>query len=116
MRYRRVLISHQHSCNHACPPCAWKLHRYITSSPNDPIFWLVHTGVDRIWWQWQLAKPHLMFDWWVGEGPWFSNLPPWNFTVGDMMDTLTLGDVSYVIRVHQCSVPRKEAQSQIVWG
>jgi tyrosinase len=24
-----------------------------TNSVNDPIFWLVHANVDRLWWQWQ---------------------------------------------------------------
>ncbi|KAJ4253856.1 hypothetical protein NW762_010251 [Fusarium torreyae] len=27
------------------------------TSPNDPIFFLHHTQVDRLWWQWQQANP-----------------------------------------------------------
>ncbi|KAI5841724.1 hypothetical protein BZA05DRAFT_464252 [Tricharina praecox] len=30
------------------------LHNY---SPNDPIFFLHHTNVDRLWWTWQQADP-----------------------------------------------------------
>jgi tyrosinase len=26
------------------------------TSPNDPIFWLHHANVDRIWWNWQLQR------------------------------------------------------------
>lgn len=41
-----------------------QVHRYVggdmlpddamtTNAVNDPIFWLVHANIDRIWWQWQ---------------------------------------------------------------
>jgi tyrosinase len=35
------------------------VHRWVGgdmlagTSPNDPVFWLNHTNVDRLWWQWQ---------------------------------------------------------------
>jgi hypothetical protein len=28
-------------------------------SPNDPVFYLHHANVDRLWWKWQLAYPNL---------------------------------------------------------
>jgi tyrosinase len=27
----------------------------VGTSPNDPIFWLNHANVDRLWWTWQTA-------------------------------------------------------------
>ena len=45
------------------------VHRWVGgdmltgTSPNDPVFWLHHCNVDRIWWQWQNAagplRPYL---------------------------------------------------------
>lgn len=29
------------------------------TSPNDPVFYLHHTNVDRLWWRWQAANPSL---------------------------------------------------------
>jgi len=29
---------------------------YIDMSPNDPIFWLHHANVDRLWWKWNLRN------------------------------------------------------------
>lgn len=27
-----------------------------TSVPQDPLFYLHHAGLDRVWWQWQIAN------------------------------------------------------------
>ena len=27
------------------------------TSPNDPVFWLLHAGIDRLWSSWQVAVP-----------------------------------------------------------
>jgi tyrosinase len=32
---------------------------YIPTAPSDPIFWMHHANVDRLWWQWQQAHPGL---------------------------------------------------------
>ena len=31
-------------------------NRVVGTSPNDPIFWLNHANVDRLWWQWQQQR------------------------------------------------------------
>jgi tyrosinase len=38
------------------------VHRWVGgdmlagTSPNDPVFWLNHANVDRLWWQWQVLR------------------------------------------------------------
>src|SRR5262249_33022888 len=34
----------------------------ITSSPEDPVFWLLHANIDRLWAQWQAANPSDGYD------------------------------------------------------
>jgi tyrosinase len=29
----------------------------LSTSPNDPLFWIIHVWVDFLWWVWQLANP-----------------------------------------------------------
>ncbi|KAF6800328.1 tyrosinase central domain containing protein [Colletotrichum sojae] len=31
------------------------------SAPNDPVFFLHHTQVDRLWWMWQMRDPVTRF-------------------------------------------------------
>ncbi|MFI5496049.1 tyrosinase family protein [Actinoplanes sp. NPDC051859] len=39
-----------------------RVHNYVgghmatVESPNDPVFWLHHCNVDRLWWQWQTNR------------------------------------------------------------
>ncbi|KAK1828716.1 hypothetical protein QBC39DRAFT_415884 [Podospora conica] len=33
-----------------------------TASPNDPVFFLLHGGVDRLWWLWQQQNPSAEYD------------------------------------------------------
>lgn len=60
------------------------------TSPTDPIFWLHHAEVDRLWHVWQQANP--------GEGPPLQGvdrvLDPWPETVDDVAEVTSLG-VSY---------------------
>jgi len=30
---------------------------WIATAPADPIFWMHHANIDRLWWQWQQAHP-----------------------------------------------------------
>jgi hypothetical protein len=34
----------------------------IAYSPNDPVFWLLHADIDRLWAQWQAANPGDQYD------------------------------------------------------
>ncbi|KAI9227956.1 MAG: hypothetical protein DHS80DRAFT_16287, partial [Piptocephalis tieghemiana] len=41
----------------------------LMESPNDPIFWLHHSYVDKVYWQWQKSRPELANTY---NGPTFS--------------------------------------------
>ncbi|WP_441247920.1 tyrosinase family protein [Kitasatospora sp. McL0602] len=58
----------------------------IMASPHDPIFWLLHANVDRIWDRWQLnhsGHPSL-----TGKD---ATLDPWTSTATDERSITTLG-------------------------
>lgn len=61
---------------------------YPAISPNDPMFWLHHANVDRLWAQWQAAPGH------SGMNPPLSGtdavLDPWSTDVTDVLDTYNL--------------------------
>jgi hypothetical protein len=64
---------------------------YPAISPNDPMFWLHHANVDRLWSQWQAAPGH------AGMNPPLSGtdaqLDPWLMpliTANDVLDTYNL--------------------------
>ncbi len=68
---------------------------YIPTAPADPIFWMHHANIDRLWAQWQQSpqgrgkNPVL-----PGTSP--TNSPvmdPWQYTEPDTRDTRTLGYV-----------------------
>lgn len=40
---------------------------YVGTSPNDPIFWMLHTNIDRLWAQWQL-NGHWGNSWYPASG------------------------------------------------
>ncbi|MBL4706259.1 MAG: tyrosinase family protein [Flavobacteriales bacterium] len=62
-------------------------------SPNDPIFWMHHAQIDRIWSEWQTRNP--------GEKPFLDSderrLDPWDdeFDIDSIDDISNLGDDSY---------------------
>ncbi len=63
----------------------------ITTAPADPIFWMHHAEIDRIWSEWQAANP--------GEHPPLAGsaatMDPWSETEVDTRDISALG-YSYV--------------------
>jgi len=59
----------------------------VSDSPADPIFWMHHGNLDRLWWVWQNDNP--------GENPPLSGadaiLDPWTYTEPDTRDIEALG-------------------------
>jgi tyrosinase len=59
----------------------------IMYSPCDPIFWLHHAFIDRVWTQWQVPNP--------GQAPPLSGadrvMDPWAETLDDAVDAAGLG-------------------------
>ncbi len=63
----------------------------IRTAPADPVFWMHHAEIDRIWAEWQTAHP--------GQNPPLAGaaatMDPWTETEVDTRDTAALG-YSYV--------------------
>jgi tyrosinase len=55
-------------------------------SPQDPMFWLHHANVDRIWSIWQAMRPGVDPPL-VGAD---ATMDPWAQTVSDVLDTYNL--------------------------
>lgn len=51
----------------------------------DPIFWVIHTNVDRLWSEWQLMHPHSL------PADLDAVLTPWSYTTGDTLDMWRFG-------------------------
>jgi tyrosinase len=50
----------------------------VATSPNDPIFWLLHSNIDRLWAQWQVAG-HWGSSWYPVNGK------PYGHNLNDLM-------------------------------
>lgn len=60
------------------------------NSPNDPVFWVFHSFIDKLWVQRQKL---FAFGWDEFEkdlNPYNMNLPPWNMTIAETMDYASL--------------------------
>ena len=59
----------------------------ITTAPCDPVFWMHHAEIDRIWFEWQAANP--------GQNPSLAGaaatMDPWSETEPDTRDVTALG-------------------------
>ncbi|ORX89317.1 Di-copper centre-containing protein [Basidiobolus meristosporus CBS 931.73] len=68
----------------------------VMSSPNDPLFWMHHAFIDKIWADWQEENPRIAMDY-SGFNPVNDRqatlndpLDPFGYTVGDVIDTTSL--------------------------
>ncbi|KAK3689474.1 hypothetical protein B0T22DRAFT_480684 [Podospora appendiculata] len=57
----------------------------VYTSPNDPIFWLHHAQVDRLWAIWQNLAPNRTYQVW-GTGTNFNSPPSPNVTLDSLID------------------------------
>jgi tyrosinase len=51
----------------------------------DPVFWPVHSNVDRLWWEWQQHHPESV------PADLDAALTPWNYTIRDTLDMHRFG-------------------------
>jgi len=57
---------------------------------SDPIFWMHHADIDRLWWQWQQAHPGQNPSV-SGTGPDSPVMDPWPYTEADTRDITAMG-------------------------
>ena len=61
----------------------------VPTAPADPIFWMHHCNIDRLWWVWQTTAGN------AGKNPILSGaaaiMDPWPNTEADTRDIATLG-------------------------
>jgi len=61
----------------------------VATAPADPLFWMHHCNIDRLWWVWQNMAGN------AGKNPALSGaaavMDPWPNTEADTRDTMTLG-------------------------
>ncbi|ORY58915.1 uncharacterized protein BCR38DRAFT_400025 [Pseudomassariella vexata] len=75
----------------------------VYNSPNDPIFWLHHGNIDRVWWIWQNQNPIDRAFQIAGTRTLFNMPPSDNATVEDMID-LGVNAPAVPIKNHVSSV------------
>jgi tyrosinase len=51
----------------------------------DPVFWVVHSNVDRLWWEWQQRHPD------SNPSDLDSIMTPWSYTIRDTLDMHRFG-------------------------
>ncbi|PYP85173.1 MAG: tyrosinase [Candidatus Angelobacter sp. Gp1-AA117] len=77
-------------------PAAGDMFSNLTAS-YDPIFWPVHSNVDRLWWEWQQRHPDSM------PASLDAILTPWSYTIRDTLDMHRFG-YEYVKCAHMIPV------------
>jgi hypothetical protein len=96
-RVRLVVISSTllHRMVSNIPPCAVQLHYILTRMVcKDPIFFLHHTQLDRIWWRWQQIDPSHQMQY-LGPAKHHSN------ETASLNDILLMGDLAPGIPVKE---------------
>jgi tyrosinase len=63
---------------------------FITTAPADPIFWMHHCNIDRLWWDWQQTHPGENPSL-TGTGPSSPVMDPWSYTEAQTRDITDLG-------------------------
>lgn len=66
----------------------------IPTAPADPIFWMHHANIDRLWWKWQNSPAGSGKNPPLTGGPGTTTSPvmdPWTYTEADTRDVTTLG-------------------------
>jgi hypothetical protein len=75
---------------------------FIATAPADPIFWMHHCNIDRLWWTWQTSPQG------AGQNPPLSGgaavMDPWPTTEPDTRDITALG---YEYASPKCSTRRQ---------
>lgn len=63
---------------------------FIATAPADPIFWMHHANIDRLWWEWQQGhageNPNL-----TGTGASSPVMDPWSWTEPQTRDIAAMG-------------------------
>jgi tyrosinase len=63
----------------------------------DPVFWIVHSNVDRLWWEWQQRHPD------SNPADMDSIMTPWSYTIRDTIDMPRFGyeymKSAFIVRV-----------------
>jgi tyrosinase len=62
----------------------------IPTAPADPIFWMHHCNLDRLWWQWQQSYPGVNPTL-TGSGASSAVMDPWSYTETQTRDITALG-------------------------
>jgi tyrosinase len=65
-------------------PAMGDMFSNLTAS-YDPVFWPVHSNVDRLWWEWQQDHPHSV------PADLDAVLTPWSYTIADTLDMFRFG-------------------------
>ena len=63
---------------------------FISTAPADPIFWMHHANIDRLWWQWQQAHPGVNPSL-SGAGASSPVMDPWSTTEPQTRDPHAMG-------------------------
>jgi len=70
---------------------------YPSIAPNDPLFWLHHANVDRLWDLWQVATNYRWPPTLTGM---IAGIDPWLQNIDGVVRTLNVNDVINTYKLH----------------